>query len=123
MTAAAAAAPAQAVVGGKRVSARAVPWFASLSGCGGTLVAPDRVVTAGHCVRGAKVEDLAKIRVGGVVRTGVRFAMHPDWERRNGAGPLDDVAIIQLDQPVPNIAPVPLGDEAPRMTVLGRGAS
>jgi hypothetical protein len=36
---------------------------------------------------------------------------------------LDDVAIVQLDQPVPNVAPVPLGDEARRMTVLGRGAS
>ena len=49
-----AVAPAEAVVGGKRVDAREVPWFANLNGfCGGTLVAPDRVVTAGHCVRGA----------------------------------------------------------------------
>ena len=40
----AAAAPAHAVVGGRPVSATAVPWFATLSGCGGTLIAPDRVV-------------------------------------------------------------------------------
>ncbi len=119
----AAAAPAHAVVGGKPVSATAVPWFATLSGCGGTLIAPDRVVTAGHCVFAISPEALKSIRVGGVVRTGIHFAMHPDWEDTNGDNVLDDVAIIQLDRPVTGVAPVPLGDAAPaRAVVLGRGA-
>lgn len=46
-----AAAPAGAVVGGEPVAEATVPWFATINGCGGVLVAPDRVATAGHCVR------------------------------------------------------------------------
>ena len=51
--------------------------------------------------------------------------MHPDWQNENGANFLDDVAVIQLDAPVTNVAPVPLGPDPapPRVTVLGRGAS
>src|SRR3954464_1666205 len=41
------AAPAGAVVGGEPVAPETVPWFAS-GKCGGTLVAPDRILTAGH---------------------------------------------------------------------------
>ena len=44
-----AAAPAGAVVGGSPLDEAQVPWFANL-GCGGSLVAPDRVLTAAHCV-------------------------------------------------------------------------
>src|SRR3954470_5081229 len=108
------AAPAHAVVGGKKVSAHDTPWFATLNGCGGTLVAPDRIVTAGHCVLAISPAELKGIRVGGVKRNGVRFAMHPEWRRSNGDNVLDDVAIIQLDQPVPNVTPATLGGEAPK---------
>src|SRR4051812_10806643 len=118
------AAPAHAVVGGKKVSARDTPWFATLNGCGGTLVAPDPVVPAAPCRLAITPQELRGIRVGGVERNGVRFAMHPDWRRANGDNVLDDVAIIQLDQPVPNVVPAALGSEAPkRAIVLGRGAS
>jgi hypothetical protein len=41
-------APAGAVVGGEEVDAASVPWF-SYASCGGTLVVPDRIVTAAHC--------------------------------------------------------------------------
>ena len=120
------AAPSQAVVGGKRVAVAEVPWFANLGGfCGGTLVAPDRVVTAGHCVRGASLDQLDSIRIAGQRRKAIHFALHPDWRTENGDNLLDDVAVIQLDAPVTTVAPVPLAPDPtpPRATVLGRGAS
>lgn len=54
----AAAAPAGAVVGGQPVAPETVPWFASINGCGGVLVAPDRVATAGHCVAHRSMKEL-----------------------------------------------------------------
>jgi Trypsin len=119
-----AAAPASGVVGGKPLAARKVPWFASFAGCGGTLVAPDRILTAGHCVAHRSLEDFQHIAVGGAVRRGVRVAMHPNWRAQNGRNRLDDVALIQLDQPVTGVKPVTLGGAVPaRVRVLGRGLS
>jgi hypothetical protein len=74
------AAPAGAVVGGEPVAPETVPWLASL-GCGGTLVAPDRVLTAGHCVLRAPLENVAGVTIGGtpgaeawILGRGRRFA-------------------------------------------------
>ncbi len=37
--------PAFGVVGGAPVPEQGFPWFVTINGCGGTLVAPDRVLT------------------------------------------------------------------------------
>jgi hypothetical protein len=61
--------------------------------------------------------------VGGVVHDTIGFAMHPGWRRANGPhNVLDDVAIVQLAQPVIDVAPVPLGG-APgeEARILGTG--
>jgi Trypsin len=123
-----AAAPAAAVVNGDAVEPASVPWFASVGSCGGTLVAPDRVLTAAHCVGGMSVsENLNHIEVGGVVRQAIRVAMHPGWRNRNGSSNfLDDVAVIELDQPVTGVALVTLGGigagaGAGEARILGRG--
>src|SRR5262245_42530172 len=92
-------APAQAVVGGEKIDPADLPWFASVGGCGGTLVAPDRVLTASHCVYGRTPEDIGAAKI----------AMHPNWRHRNGENFLDDVAIVQLTAPITGVPAVTLG--------------
>jgi trypsin len=71
------AAPSGAVVGGEPVPVESVSWLADVGGCGGTLVAADRVLTAGHCVMNVSLANLAAVVVGTEQRRGTRFAMHP----------------------------------------------
>ena len=117
-----------AVIGGERVDASAVPWFISFPtlGCGGTLVAVDRVITAAHCVGGFQPADVGRIRVGRQVRRVVHFALAPGWENATHDTYFpDDIAIVGLDAPVTRVRPVPLaapGVRLPRrVRLLGRG--
>ena len=102
---------ASAVIGGERVDAGAVPWFISFPtlGCGGTLVAVDRVIAAAHCVGGFQPADVGRIRVGRQVRRVVHFALAPGWENATHDTYFpDDVAIVGLNAPVTRVRPVPL---------------
>ncbi len=104
----ASAGPAGAVVGGEPLRPADVPWFAPVASCGGTLVAPDRLLTAAHCVAGLSPDAIAATAVGGEPRSVTRVALHPGFRRKNGENYLDDVAIVQLNAPVTNTVPVTL---------------
>lgn len=129
------AAPAGAVSGGHRAAIADTPYAAWLpSGCTGTLIAPDRILTAGHCLDGFSPlgysvivgrdgnalvhfgDDRFKgaIANGGVPARG--FAIHPAFKESfpfahkspQNAIALDDVGVILLDRPVTGVTPVAL---------------
>jgi secreted trypsin-like serine protease len=129
------------VVGGSAASAGEYPWMVALSrGCGGTLIAPDRVLTAGHCVEDTRISEV-RLYVGATRRRrgGYRYdglpvraaevASHPRYRPLEAGGPVNDAAIIRLAEPVLDVAPVRLAtsdDAADRggrpATVVGWGA-
>jgi secreted trypsin-like serine protease len=119
------AAPAGAVINGDPVEYAAVPTFATY-GCGGTLVAPDRVVTAIHCITAYPFSSIQNVSIGGVPNKVVHVAMHPSWPKRNGADNFaTDIAIMQLEKPVTGVKPAALGDGSRYVgrlaTIVGNG--
>ena len=132
MVAALVAAPgAQAVIGGTSTRPAQVPWFVQLAECGGALVAPDRVVTAAHCIRGLDAHQVRAVRLaGGQRRRVLRVAFHPNWVRFDGRDEhralYADVAVLHLEAPVAGLQPLALPRRAraragTRARVVGTG--
>jgi secreted trypsin-like serine protease len=110
----ASAAPSSAVVGGGPASPGEYPAVAEITFgpflCTGTLIAPDWVLSAGHCssITGAAVASpaswpapLINVRIGGVnqndgeERAVGRVIVHPDYLLTSGY----DISLLQLSQP------------------------
>ncbi|MFF0490498.1 S1 family peptidase [Nocardia sp. NPDC004068] len=117
------ASPAEGVVGGTETSASAYPWLAAIGSpafplrpggqfCAGALVAPDQVLTAGHCAVVAGVAPSAMrvtfgrtdLRTGEGTTVGVRSVhLHPDFGITLFEGDManhHDVALLTLTHPV-----------------------
>jgi secreted trypsin-like serine protease len=120
-----------AVVGGREAPRGAYPWIVALSrGCGGTLIAADRILTAGHCVEDLRVSSLrAYVSAYTRQRGGYRYdgfevepidiATHPDYRSLDDGGPLNDAAIIRLAEPLPDVPVVKLADPDTAMPAPG----
>ncbi|CAB9506100.1 Plasminogen (Fragment) [Seminavis robusta] len=92
----------QGIVGGSKAEDSEFPWFAAfvpLVQCGGTLIAPDRVLTAAHCIqRGAPTN----VRIGPTtLSNGENIAVtcgmyHPDYRVGASGDLFNDVAVLKL---------------------------
>ncbi|WP_327326099.1 trypsin-like serine protease [Streptomyces sp. NBC_01210] len=129
-------APSARIIGGKETTISAAPWMAQLyfqddtgAGyfCGGVVVAPTKVATAAHCVKGIKWYATGSVITGtdqlptdtgqkdangdaifdfhgGQVRGAYRQWNHPQYS----AVTVDnDVAVLTLDAPV-SVTPLPI---------------
>jgi secreted trypsin-like serine protease len=139
----AAATPAGAVSGGRHAPIANDPYVAWMPNCTGTLIAPDRVLTAAHCIVDASPQFLPLLvgkdgaQLGGKVRTGIPikgFSLDPRFKESfpfahkspENAIAQYDVGIIELAQPVTGITPVKLATPADEKagasgTLLGYG--
>lgn len=127
----AAPATALAVVGGKTVSPARYPAVVSLADvCTATLIGPDRLMTAGHCI--SYVEPgVTRVRIGGGSPYRVsRVARHPRFRYQLPeipAEPFRDVALVELERPVPDVVPMQLSRArvraGTRATLVGYGTS
>lgn len=108
------------VVGGKPADITRSPWVTQLTGqhgeqlCGGTLVRPDKVVTAAHCMQDQSTKDMRAVT--GRLRTtdhdGTEAGVSAIWTDPAYRDPFHghDVAVLTLDRQMPE-TPLALAEE------------
>ena len=129
------------IVGGKVAEEGAWPWMVTLQKggghhCGASLIAPQWVLTAAHCVvdksRNARGANTYTVAVGAHRLSGIeqrikvaKVIVHPDYDDDSM---INDVALLKLERPLNNVEIVSINGDAstPKAgtdaTVIGWGA-
>jgi trypsin len=128
------------IIGGEETTIEDNPFVVALTTpdgfqfCGGTIVAPTKVLTAAHCTDGTAPSDIrvvagrTSLSAGGGTTAGVTDVwIHPDW---NSDALTSDASILTLDASLSE-APLPLASSADAAlyeagatsTVLGWGVT
>jgi V8-like Glu-specific endopeptidase len=89
--------------------------FRIKQGCTATLIAPDLLLTAAHCL--SKKGRSGKVFVAGwsrgeyIASRGVMREMrHPNYALDGAHDPSNDVGLVVLDSPIENVTPILLGE-------------
>ncbi len=94
--------------------------------CTGTLIAPQYVLTAGHCAQGIG-NTAGRFQLGSATYSTSQVLVHPNYnDAAIGSDNANDIAIYKLASPVNNIAPSPIFRGTPQvgqlLTIVGFGA-
>jgi Trypsin len=120
-----AAAPAAGIIAGAPAERGEFPFFARIErSCGAVLVAPDRVLSAGHCRAGLAARPYVRVGPDRIRRRVVLRAQHPLAVRRLGQDPGEapvppDLLLLALKRPVPGVEPLAMSPPEGELTAPG----